>query len=193
MKKEFDFDRIKEAYLSNTISIFQELIFCDDDRNKVTLRISDIENIIPHAKSKLIQLCDIQPNSKDEVYNWLEYEMKEVRRKINDGNFELKEERLEILNIFQSLIREIFNKSIVVTNKLIINASQSVIFDFIQQLKTIYINGQTPFLSQTNEELAEFLINNIEGFENSSLNTITKELARKKEIKKAKLKVVKIN
>lgn len=187
MKKEFDFEN--EGNLNNTISIFQELLFTDEDKNKVSLTISNIENILPHAKVGLTNLYDFKPNNREEIYNRLEYEIKEVRRLIDEKVVDLKKERLEILNMFQNIVREIFNKPLINTNKLIINANNSVIYDLIKQLKVVCVNGKTPFLTQSNEEIAKFLINSVEGFEETSVNTIAKEISRKEKHINTKLEV----
>ena len=159
------------------------------------VNIKNIELTIPHAKAQLSHIYDTNPDLRENVYNLLEYQIKEIKNEINKKDFDLKENREEILCTFHNIINEIFKKPIVNYRgiKLQLNLPKNVIYDFIKQLKIITFNGKTPILTQQNEILAEFLINHIEGFENSSIKNISKEISRQQALSKGKLEVKKIN
>lgn len=186
---KFDFEL--EGGLSNTFSVFEQIIFTNKEKSKVLLALHDIQNIIPHAKAGLEKVFDFQINNREEIYNRLEFCIKETNRIINENDLSYKDERLSILNIFSNIIKEVFKKPIQEAPilKLKINAPANVIYDLIKQLKTISIEDSKPFLSQNNRQLAEFLVNYVEGFEKLSISTVSTEIGREQTIKKTSIKV----
>lgn len=189
---KFDFEL--EGGLSNTFSVFEQIIFTSKEESKVLLVLHDIQNIIPHAKAGLEKVFDFQINNREEIYNRLEFHIKETNRIINENDLSFKDERLSILNIFSNIIKGIFRKPIQDNPilKLKINAPHNVIYDLFGQLQEIVIVEQKAFLPQTNDVLAEFIKKYVEGFENTSIKTIAKEISRKQEIQKTSLLVKKI-
>lgn len=186
---KFDFEL--EGGLSNTFSVFEQIIFTSKEESKVLLVLHDIQNIIPHAKAGLEKVFDFQINNREEIYNRLEFCINETNRIINENDLSYKDERLSILNIFSNIIKEVFKKPIQEAPilKLKINAPANVIYDLIKQLKTISIEDSKPFLSQNNRQLAEFLVNYVEGFEKLSISTVSTEIGREQTIKKTSIKV----
>lgn len=191
--EKFDFER--EGNLSNTISVFNQLVFNDENERKVSLQLYDIDNIIPHAKVGLANLYDLKPKQREEIYNWLEYHFKETKRIIEQNELAYLDKRRELLLIFWGIINEVFKKPIRETpiTKLKINAPANVVYNLIKQLKPIPIQDELPLLPQTNKQIAEFLINCVEGFENQSINTVTTEIGREQNIMKTSISVKRKN
>lgn len=183
--KEEKFDFRNETNSAYVITIFDGLI----DINHFS--VEHIKSFISSAKNMLWRIYDIHPNRREEVYNWLEYQIKEIKRILESNEIEYKGERLELLNGFSNIINEIFKKPIqeVPILKLKINAPANVIYDLIKQLKPICIEDKNPFLPQSNKQIAEFLINYVEGFENLSITTVSTEIGREHNIKKSSIKV----
>ena len=103
-----------------------------------------------------------------------------------------QQERLEALNIFDNVIKRIFQKPILIQSatKLKINTNKNVFYDLIRQLKKeVSIEKGKCILTQTDEEIAKFIKDNIEGFEKLSLNTIIKEISRDQIIKGKRIEV----
>lgn len=191
--EKFDFEN--EGNLSNTISVFNQLLFTDANKQKVSLQLHDIDNIIPHAKAGLANLYDLKPKYREEIYNWLEYHFKETKRIMEQNELSYLEKRRDLLFIFWNIINEIFKNPIQETSitKLKVNAPANVVYNLIKQLKPICIQDELPFLPQTNKQIAEFLISCVEGFENLSINTVTTEIGREQNIMKTSISVKKRN
>jgi len=176
--------------VSNTYSVIYGLI----DKNLDILDIKNIELTIPHAKIELSSIYDYYTDYREKVYSLLSYQIKEVQTEIEASDFDLKEERIKTLSVFHNIINGIFGKPIVYESiKLELNLPKNVIYDLIKQLKNLTFDGKTPILTQSNQIIAEFLINYIEGFEKSNIETVSKEISREQSLKKGKLEINKIN
>ncbi len=187
--EKFDFEYSNG--LNNTISVFSQLLFTSGDELKDIKFIEDIEFTIKHAKSDLENLYDLKPKNREEIFNRLEYEIKETKRLVAEGELFGKEKRIYLLMIFSNIVYNIFKKAIqeVPNFKLKINAPAIVIYDLIKQLKGLCIEDKKQFLPQTNKQLAEFLKSYVEGFENLSISNISTEIGREQNIKKTSIKV----
>ncbi|MFJ1474635.1 hypothetical protein ACILE9_10285 [Capnocytophaga cynodegmi] len=185
MRKDFRLEHL-DLEISNIFSIFDLLL--EEKFSK-----KDFESILHHAKVQLSNIYDLRPQDREDVYEQLLLCRKNIEEIFRREELSLITQRRESLLVLNNVIDEIFKKTVTFGTKLKINASQAVIIDLIRQLKNICIKEKEPFLPQTNAEIAEFLFYHIEGFEKSSITTITTELGRSKEIKKTKIKVQKMN
>lgn len=183
MIEPFDFEN--EHHLSNSCGILEALVFDSKTKNDANLVIRNAELALKHAKAGLEAVYDLQPNYREEIYNYLIFKTKEAKNIINRNSLLNGEQRLEFLKIFENVIEEVFNKNATKPiTKLKVNADHVVLYDLLRQLKILKVRGSENFLPQNNKQLAEFIVSCIEGFENTSVATIERELGREAVIKK---------
>lgn len=151
-----------------------------------------IEMYVHQYMPNLERLYHFNPEYREQIYNWFEYQIKEIRRVIKEDEFGKKTERFEALMIFENIIKNIFQKPILIqsSTKLKINANKNVIYDLFRQLKKeVSVQKGKCVLSQSDEEIAKFIIENLEGFDEVSLNTVVKEISREQVIKGTRIEV----
>lgn len=184
MKQNIDIEDLilSQSNIPETLECFKE-----QNTNK---QIIDIEvfQTIPHIEKLYLS----NPQYSEEIYNWFEHQIKDIKIYISKSELDNQQERLEALNIFDNVIKRIFQKPILIQSatKLKINTNKNVFYDLIRQLKKeVSIEKGKCILTQTDEEIAKFIKDNIEGFENLSLNTIIKEISRDQIIKGKRIEV----
>jgi len=186
MKEEnFNIENLGLA-IGNIFSVF-------DGIEEKQIKISEIEYTMKHAKVELFQIYDMRSNFRDEVYNCLKSYANLIRDKVESSDFVFQKERLDLLDIFENIINSVFGRDSQtdVKKKLVLNIPKSVIYDLFKQLKNMTFKEGEIILTQTNEALAEFLINNVEGFEGKNKVTIEKEISRTQALKKGRLVITK--
>jgi|GEM_PF-1322304 hypothetical protein len=184
MKQNIDIEDLilSQSNIPETLECFKE-----QNTNK---QIIDIEvfQTIPHIEKLYLS----NPQYSEEIYNWFEHQIKDIKIYISKSELDNQQERLEALKIFDNIIKGIFQKPILIQSptKLKINTNKNVFYDLIRQLKKeVSIEKGKCILTQTDEEIAKFIKDNIEGFENLSLNTIIKEISRDQIIKGKRIEV----
>jgi len=182
-----EFTRPEDLILSQ--SNIPETLECFKEQN-TNKQIIDIEvfQTIPHIEKLYLS----NPQYSEEIYNWFEHQIKDIKIYISKSELDNQQERLEALKIFDNIIKGIFQKPILIQSptKLKINTNKNVFYDLIRQLKKeVSIEKGKCILTQTDEEIAKFIKDNIEGFENLSLNTIIKEISRDQIIKGKRIEV----
>ncbi len=75
------------------------------------------------------------------------------------------------------------------TVKLKWKGTQTVLFSVLRQLKTKYNDDGSPLIENSFDSLAQFLINNIEGYESLEVGTLAKNMAKNIEPKKNKINI----
>ena len=175
--------------LTNIPTSFNNILLTGDDGSVMSKLEAAIRN--KHLfKSELEYLHSKFPEFEKPLFDYLSLETRNIREQIKGKP--LEKERIKCVNALEKIIEDLFNKPIAKDGvKLKINAPNNVVYDLLRQLKNISFDGKTNILAQSNEVLAQFLKLHIEGFENTSEQTIAKELAREQVIKKGKLIVSK--
>lgn len=73
------------------------------------------------------------------------------------------------------------------------NDQKNVLIDLFKQLKTIHGKDKKPLISNSYEDITEFLLNNFSCFDNNARSTILTQLKRKSEIKTGKQIEIKVS
>lgn len=156
--------------------------------------LSNIPLALPRIAGEFDNFCneyitDIE--SRKEAAKQLISVVENTRQKLTNEDYEDKERRLSYLDSIEAIIYKVFAEVLHErpVMKLRINAPKNVVYNLIQQLKTQTIEGTTPFLSQSYDELAEFLILYVEGFESDTTKQVSKELSRKTAVKKKHFRI----
>jgi hypothetical protein len=181
---------------TSALHILQQPVEDYMNRRKITDRSIAIEEIkrdlvnvslnMRHLKGQFNNFRADYPNELELSRDLAILLLEEVEKaRITIETIEDNEKRIEILGNIETNIKNVFLDVIqpVPTFKLRLNADKIVIYDLIRQLKHINIQSNLPFLSQSYEELANFFIQHVEGFENIKVKTLAKELGRENIIK----------
>jgi hypothetical protein len=169
----------------------------DDEKRSIELIINDIKYILPHAESELKNFYRDYPNLRKDGCKFISDKIIDIKKILTDEKISFKEQRLSELAKIEDMVETIFAQTIAditPTQKLKINAPAIVVYDLMRQLKRLPpIQGNTPILSQTNEQIAKFMTMYFEGFENKKIETIVKEISREQIIKKSRLEIKVLN
>jgi len=158
-----------------------------NDLSNVPLALSRIAGEFDNFCNEYI--TDVE--SRKEAANQLIAVVENTRQKLTNEDYEDKERRLSYLESIEAIIYKVFAEVLQQRPvlKLRLNAPKNVVYNLFQQLKAETIQGTTPFLSQSYDELAEFLIQYVEGFEKDTVKQVSKELSRKTAVKKKHFRV----
>jgi len=195
MENEINFD--SEGYFTNANSVLHNLLLVEskppaiDNSQQVRLAIYNIENTLPHAINGLRQFYMLNPENRKFGYEYLINRISAIEKILTGTEVSYKVHRIRFLKIFSNEVENIFSSFATprLIDKLKINAPKNVVYDLLKQLKICCVDGTTPFLSQTNEQLAAFLIKHIDGFENGNIQTIAKEISREQSIMKTRIEI----
>ena len=176
-----------ENALRNIPTAFYVLSYMDENENNVRLKLRELEDNFHLIENDIKKVYQKHSKHRELFFNYLSKNVSKINIQLNNKILSFEEERRDVLNNLLDIIHTVFNKPIVTTIKLKINANNNVIYDLIKQLKSTVIQEKTPILTQSYDEIAEFLKLYISNFENTDIVTISKELARVQTVKKGRL------
>ena len=179
-----------EVWLRVTIRIVQTAAIESKDNmdSVVNLKLQRDQ-----VRRELCRFLDEHTSLTEEAYQYLDKMVQERKTVIDSSQIKQKDERLALLESVHTIATNVLQPEKANTfNKLTLNAPKNVIYDLVRQLKNIYLKDGR-LLPQSNEELAKFIVANIDGFENVSVSTVSRELGREQDVRKDKLKVSRTN
>lgn len=175
-----------EHHLNNLHSIFNML------KGRANIDEQDIANLLPLAITGLTQFINVNPFLRKEAYEKLKKDVSEIKDFLRNCTLPDINERMVWANSIEENAKNVFGygKETQQSNlKLIVNAPANVVYDLFRQLKNVCIDGSNPVLSQPYRAIAVFIKENIEGFDNISIESMEKQLTREQVISKSRLEV----
>ncbi len=143
----------------------------------VNLSILDVGPEIEKFKDEFINDLETQKDAVEQLIQLID----DSREMVDSITLEQNEKRHELLDHLESILHHRFSEALSSTPifKLRLNADKTVVCYLFQQLKNITVDGENKVLSQTNRELAKFLIRYVEGYENLQVQDLTNRFSRK--------------
>lgn len=196
----------KNRFFTNLNSILETLILVEsenkteekiEEENQIKKEITHINNFISHAQEGIRQFYNSNPELRERWYEYIIKRLNTIEELLEKHKPSYYEERKHWLFVIRNYINELFSSKENTTpvSKLHFNAPANVIYNLFQQLmnEESSIQKGQPVITQNATQVAHFLKSCIGNFENTSIETIVKELTRKDLIIKKDKLIVKVS
>lgn len=144
-------------------------------RSEKELNVEDIKLGYEYAMISLnkVVLTIHDELKKEEIFNWLDQSVREIRGVLKNGSLQENELRLNLLDNFESFFKRNFAVDTSTYRKpLVWNGEKGALAEIFMLLKNLKTKEGKPFLGNSIEDIALFLKSNFDVYKETELSTI---------------------